>query len=94
MLRETGLQKTLNFCYTAKMNFPKIAFKIEDRVYRLDASDGPAIKNLPQKDREHLITLFMAIKKQHDALESNELKTDVVADSAVLNLNAENNNQA
>jgi len=48
------------------MNFPKIAFKIEDRVYRLDATDGPAIKKIPKQDREHLLTLFSAIKKQHD----------------------------
>ena len=61
----------MNSRYNRKMNFPKIAFKIEDRVYRLDASNGPAIKKLPKQDREHLITLLGAIKKQHDILENN-----------------------
>lgn len=54
------------------MNFPKIVFRIEDRVYEVDASDGPAIRNIPKDDRKHLITLLLAIKKQDEQLRTPE----------------------
>lgn len=63
------------------MNFPKITFKIEDRIYRVDATDGPTIKKIPKHDREHLLTLFAAIKKQHDSDIPNSVATTIPSES-------------
>ncbi len=62
------------------MNFPKIVFKIEDRIYEVDASDGPAIRKIPKEDRQHLMTLMLAIKKQDEQLRVTEAQetADVV----------------
>lgn len=48
------------------MNHPTITITINDKTYSLCASDVDAIRNIPGTDREQLVTLLEAVKKQEN----------------------------
>lgn len=57
------------------MNHPTITIKIENRIYHLDISDGPGLRDIPRQDRQQLLMLLKGIEKQ-EMLSKGELATD------------------